>query len=67
MWWLYLYVGLATAGIGVLGVLGIRVFAAVQGLSRQVGKSSEEIARVSEDLRRAAEPLARRAGDVSRH
>lgn len=66
MWWLYLYVGLATAGILVLGVLGIRVFAEVRNLAGQLGRSTEELARVSQDLRRAAEPLVRRAGETAR-
>jgi hypothetical protein len=66
MWLLYLYVGLATAGILVLGVLGIRVFAEVQALARQLGRSTDEISRSSDDLRRAAEPLARRTGDSVR-
>jgi len=67
MWWLYLYVGLATAGILLLGVLGIRVFAAVQDLARQLGRSTDELSRASHDLSRATEPLIRRAGDTARH
>jgi hypothetical protein len=66
MWLLYLYVGLATAGIFVLGVLGIRVFAEVRGLARQLGRSTDEISRASDDLRRVAEPVARRTGDSVR-
>jgi hypothetical protein len=66
MWWLCLYVGVATAGILLLGVLGIRVHTEVQGLARQLGRSAEELARASQDLRRAAEPLVRRAGDTAR-
>ncbi|WP_329320078.1 hypothetical protein [Streptomyces sp. NBC_01262] len=67
MWWLYLYVGLATAGILLLGVLGIRVFAAVQDLARQVGRSTDELSRASQDLSRVTEPLIRRAGDTARN
>jgi UPF0716 family protein affecting phage T7 exclusion len=66
MWWLYLYVGLATAGILLLGVLGIRVFAAVQELARQLGRSTDELSRVSQDLIRSTEPLVRRAGETTR-
>ncbi|MET9878174.1 hypothetical protein ABZZ36_26595 [Actinacidiphila glaucinigra] len=66
MWWLYLYVGLATAGLLVLGVLALRVYAEVRGLARQVGRSGDRLLQASEDLRRAAEPLARGAGELSR-
>ncbi|MDX2854405.1 hypothetical protein [Actinacidiphila glaucinigra] len=66
MWWLYLYVGLATAGLLVLGFLAVRVYAEVRGLARQVGRSSDRLLHASEDLRRAAEPLVRGAGDLSR-
>jgi hypothetical protein len=66
MWWLYLYVGLATTGILVLGVFAVRVFAEVHGLARQVGRSTDELARATEELRRAAEPLAARSGEISR-
>jgi hypothetical protein len=66
MWWLYLYVGLATAGVLVLGVLGIRVFAEVQDLARQVGRSTGDLTRAAENLRRAAEPLAAQAGKAGR-
>jgi hypothetical protein len=66
MWWLYLYVGLATAGIILLGVLGIRVHAEVLRLSRQVGRSTDDLASACDGLRQAAEPLAGRAGNSSR-
>lgn len=66
MWWLYFYVGLATAGMLVLGVLGIRVFAAVQDLSRQLGRSTDELSRASQDLIRVTEPLVTRTGDTAR-
>lgn len=66
MWWLYLYVGLATAGIILLGVLGLRVYAEVLRLSRQVGRSTDDLARACDGLRRAAEPLAGRARNTSR-
>ena len=66
MWWLFLYVGLSTAGILVLGVLAIRVFLAGQELAREVAAGTEALTRASERLRRAAEPVAERAGDISR-
>lgn len=66
MWWLYLYTGLATAGIVLLGILGIRVYGEVTRLARQVGRSTDDLARAADDLRRAAEPMAARAGEVSR-
>lgn len=66
MWWLYLYVGLSTAGILVLGVLAVRVFLAVRALAAQVGASTEALTRASERMQRAAQPVAERAGEISR-
>ncbi|MEU6851250.1 hypothetical protein ABZ901_15135 [Actinacidiphila alni] len=66
MWWLYLYVGLSTAGLLVLGVLAIRVFAAVRELARQVAASTAALAAASDRMQRAARPLAERAGQISR-
>lgn len=66
MWWLYLYVGLATAGILLLGVLGVRVHVEVLRLTHEVGRSADDLVRASDELRRAAEPLAGRVGDLSR-
>ncbi|SEG54592.1 hypothetical protein SAMN05216223_106133 [Actinacidiphila yanglinensis] len=66
MWWLFLYVGLSTAGLLVLGALAVRVFAAVQALARQVAASTEALTAASDRLQRAARPLAERAGDISR-
>lgn len=66
MWLIYLFVGLTTAGVLVLGVLGIRVFAEVRNLARQVGRSSDQLTRAADNLRVSAEPLAARAGDLSR-
>jgi hypothetical protein len=66
MWWLFLYVGLSTAGLLVLGVLAVRVFLAVQELGRQVAAGTEALTRASERLRRAAEPMAERTGEISR-
>jgi hypothetical protein len=66
MLWLFLSVGLATAGLLVLGVLAIRVFLAVRQLAGQVAAGTEALTRASERLRRAAEPVAERAGEISR-
>jgi hypothetical protein len=66
MWWLYLSVGLATAGLLVLGVLAIRVFTAVQELARQVAAGTDALAAASDRLQRAARPVAERAGHISR-
>ncbi|MDX6355213.1 MAG: hypothetical protein QOF98_2116 [Streptomyces sp.] len=66
MWWLFLYVGLSTAGLLVLGVLAVRVFVAGQELARQVAAATDALTRASDQLRRAAEPVAGRAGDISR-
>jgi small-conductance mechanosensitive channel len=67
MWWLFAYVGLASAGLLVLGALAVRVFLAVQDLARQVAKSTQELAAAGERLQRAARPLAGRAGEIPRH
>lgn len=66
MWWLFLCVGLATAGLLVLGVLAVRVFAAVQELARQVARSTDALAAASDRLQRAARPVAERAGQIHR-
>ncbi|MYS20452.1 hypothetical protein GA0115240_119647 [Streptomyces sp. DvalAA-14] len=66
MWWLFLYVGLSTAGLLVLGVLAVRVFLAVGELSRQVALGTEALTRAGERLSRAATPMAERAGEISR-
>jgi hypothetical protein len=66
MWWLFLCVGLATAGVLVLGALGLRAFTEVRRLSRQLAVATERLGRAAEDFQRAAEPLASRAGDLGR-
>ncbi|WP_225845695.1 hypothetical protein [Streptomyces sp. HPF1205] len=66
MWWLFMWVGLATAGLLVLGVLAVRVFLAVHELARQVAASTEALSAAGERLRRAAVPVAERAGEISR-
>ena len=52
MWWLYLYVGLSTAGILVLGALAVRLFAEVQRLARQVARSTDDLSRAADRLSR---------------
>jgi hypothetical protein len=66
MWWLLGYVGVATAGLLVLGVLAVRVWAAAAELGRQVAAGAEALALASERLQRAARPVAERTGDISR-
>jgi hypothetical protein len=67
MWWLFFYVGLSTAGLVVLGVPAVRVYAAGRELARQVAAATDALTRAGDQLRRAAEPVAERAGDISRH
>lgn len=66
MWWLYFWVGLATAGLLVLAVAALRVFVAARELARQVAAGSEALARAGERLQQAAAPLAGRGGEISR-
>ncbi|MFI2188370.1 hypothetical protein [Streptomyces sioyaensis] len=58
MLWPMIAIALGFAGLAVLGVLAVRVFAEVRRLARQVGAASERIQRASADLERAALPLA---------
>jgi DNA-binding IclR family transcriptional regulator len=66
MWWLFLWVGLASAGLAVLTAAAVPVFAAVRELARQVAVSTEALSAAGERLQRAAGPVAERAGDISR-
>jgi hypothetical protein len=66
MWWLFVVVGLATAGLLVLGVLSARVYAEVRALARQVAAGSQALGLAGERLQRAAHPVAERAGRISR-
>lgn len=66
MLWPMIAIALGFAGIAVLGVLAVRVFAEVRRLARQVGESSERIQRAAEDLERAATPLASRVSEAGR-
>ncbi|MFF3747022.1 hypothetical protein [Streptomyces kronopolitis] len=66
MLWPMIAIALGFAGIAVLGVLAVRVFAEVRRLARQVGASCERIQRAAEDLERAATPLASRASGAGR-
>jgi hypothetical protein len=67
MWWLFACVGLAAAGLLVLGVLAVRVHLAVQDLARQVAESSRALTVAGDRLQRAADRLGGRAGEMSRH
>lgn len=66
MWWLFACVGLSTAGLLVLGVLALRVWAAVEELARQVARSTAVLAEAGERLARTARPAAGRTGEISR-
>ncbi|WP_327291967.1 hypothetical protein [Streptomyces sp. NBC_01198] len=66
MWWLFLSVGLAAAGLAVLAVFAVRVFTAVRELAGQVAASTEALTAASERLQRAAAPVAKRAGEITR-
>jgi hypothetical protein len=66
MWWIYLSVGLAAAGLLVLAVFAARVFGAVGELSAQVAASHRALAAASDRLQRAAAPVAGRAGKITR-
>ncbi|GAA1946555.1 hypothetical protein [Kitasatospora viridis] len=53
-WILLAVVGLATAGLLVLGVLSVRVWAGVRGLAKQVDAASLAIASAADELSAAA-------------
>lgn len=66
MWWLFLSVGLASAGLLVLAVFAARVFTAVRDLAAQLAASTEALAAAGDRLQRAAEPVVERAGRIAR-
>jgi hypothetical protein len=53
-WILLAVVGLATAGLLVLGVLAMRVWLDVRGLARQVDSASRALAGAAEEVSAAA-------------
>ncbi|MFE0460122.1 hypothetical protein ACFW1A_12830 [Kitasatospora sp. NPDC058965] len=53
-WTLMAAVGLATAGLLVLGVLAVRLWADVRALARQVDGASRALAAAGEELARTA-------------
>ncbi|MDH6140610.1 MULTISPECIES: hypothetical protein [Kitasatospora] len=53
-WVLLAVVGLATAGLLVLGVLAMRVWVDVRGLARQVDTASRALAGAAEEVSAAA-------------
>jgi hypothetical protein len=61
-WVIVSVVGLATAGLLVLGWLAVRVYVEVARLSRELDAGARRIAQAASALERAAEPVARRAG-----
>jgi hypothetical protein len=65
-WAVLAVVAPATAGLLVLGWLGVRVYRDVLRLSREVDSGVRRIASAAAHLERAAEPLARRAGELTR-
>ena len=66
MWWIFVSVGLAAAGLAVLAVFAARVFGAVGELAAQVAASGDELAAAGDRLQRAAAPTAKRAGEIIR-
>ncbi|SHM46154.1 hypothetical protein [Actinacidiphila paucisporea] len=66
MWWLFVSVGLAAAGLVVLAVFAARVFTAVRELAAQVAASTDALTAAGDRLQRAAAPVAERAGEISR-
>ncbi len=66
MWWIIACVGLSTAGLLVLAVLALRVYAEVAELARRVEAGSRALAEAGERLRRAADRAAERTGGISR-
>lgn len=65
-WVIMAAVALATAGMLVLGWLGVRVYRDVLRLSREIDVGARRVAGAAADLERVAEPLARRAGELAR-
>jgi hypothetical protein len=66
VWWLFAYVGLSTAGLLVLAVPAVRVWAAARELARQVTAGTEALAAAGERLERAVRPLEERSGRIPR-
>jgi hypothetical protein len=63
-WVIVCVVGLATAGLVVLGVLAVRVYAEVSRLAGELDAAGRRISSAASAVDRAAEPVARRAGDL---
>jgi hypothetical protein len=61
-WVIVSVVVLATAGLLVLGWLGVRVYLEVARLARELDAGVSRIAQAAGALERAAEPVARKAG-----
>jgi uncharacterized membrane protein YciS (DUF1049 family) len=48
MFWIFAAVGLATAGLIVLGFLSVRVLVAARGLTREIDRSRQRLASSSD-------------------
>ena len=64
-WMIIAAVGLATAGLLVLGGLAVRVYREVLVLSRELDAGARRISGAVRSLEFAAEPVARRAGEAA--
>jgi hypothetical protein len=65
-WLIEAVVALATAGLLVLGCLGVRVYRDVCRLSRALDTGARRVALAAGGLEAAAEPLARASGEALR-
>ncbi|QMU76320.1 hypothetical protein GXW83_11780 [Streptacidiphilus sp. PB12-B1b] len=63
-WVIVSVVGLSTAGLLVLGVLAVRVYAEAARLAGELDAAGRRISQAAVAVERAAEPVARRAGDL---
>jgi hypothetical protein len=58
--WIVLYVGVAVAGLGVLGALTIRLWHQVRDFGREVSAAGAKLAAVTDELSKVASPPQRR-------
>lgn len=56
MSWIFLYVGLAVAGLALLAVVTVRLWRQVQVFGREVSAAAEKIAAVSDELAQISPP-----------
>jgi uncharacterized membrane protein YciS (DUF1049 family) len=57
MAWIFAAVGLATAGLIVLGVLAVRVSLAARALSREIGRTSQRLTPALVEFRADLRPI----------